>query len=76
MSVRECCGSRAEDGHAVWCPLYVSRGVADDLRGARSPEHPPAWHQWRLDRTVRSYWRIAIFIAVVMVLGSIAEWLQ
>jgi hypothetical protein len=55
---------------------HESASVRTDVRDALRSEHDAEWHRWRLDRIVRSYWRIAIFIAVVMVLGSIAELLQ
>jgi hypothetical protein len=69
----ECGADLARSPHALWCEFYPgSSGVGDDIRGAFSSEHPPAWHRARLDRMVRSEWRFVVVVVVVLLLGAIA----
>lgn len=47
--------------------------IGDDVRDLFRSEHPPSWHRARLDRMVRSEWRILFVIVGILLLGSLAE---
>lgn len=45
----------------------------DDARDALQPEAPPAYWSWRLDRWIRTLWRITFAIVGILVLGGLLD---
>lgn len=49
------------------------RDVKADARAALRSEHPPEWHEARLDRATRSLWRITFVCSGVLIVGWLLD---